>query len=149
MRALGQQQLFMVREGEDDLDRALAVRGYEVADPVIVYACDSAGLGARDIPELAAIPGDGPLAIQREIWAAGGIGPTRLAVMARTGGAACYLLARVDDRPVGTAFVGVDADIAMLHALEVLPEARRRGVGANATIGAAAWAAGCGRIPWR
>ena len=51
------------------------------------------------------------------------------------------LLARTDDRPVGVAFVAIDNDIAMIHAIEVAPEHRRKGGGAILLHGAASFAA--------
>jgi GNAT superfamily N-acetyltransferase len=75
-----------------------------------------------------------------EIWAAGGVGPSRLAVMARAPEPRAYILGRLGDRPAGCGFVALHGPVAMLHALEVAPAARRQGLGAQMTLGAAAWA---------
>jgi ribosomal protein S18 acetylase RimI-like enzyme len=40
-----------------------------------------------------------------------------------------FLMSRVGDRPAGAAFVALDQDVAMIHAIEVLPERRRQGAG--------------------
>ncbi len=138
---MGQTPLFQPRAGDEALDRALAAEGYAIIDPVVAHVAPVGALARRDLPRLAAIPCAAPLAIQAEIWAAGGIGPARLAVMDRAVSPKTYLLGRIGDRPVGTAFVAVHDGVAMVHALEVVPEARRQGVGANLMVGAANWAA--------
>ena len=52
-----------------------------------------------------------------------------------------YLFSRHDiDKPGGCAFVAMDGDIAMLHALEIVPAARRKGVGRALLQRAANWA---------
>lgn len=140
MRDLGQHPLFMVRPSDDDLDAQLAARNYAVFDPVIAYAADVQKLAALDMPELAGIPCDQPLAIQKEIWAQGGIGDPRLAVMARAPNPKSYLIARHLGRPSGTGFIAIHNQIAMLHALEIDPSFRRQGVGKGTTIAAARWA---------
>lgn len=138
--ALGQDPLFMIRDGDDALDATLETMGYRIKDPVTLYACAPAQLAAADSPELSAIICAKPIARQREIWAEGGIGAARLAVMARAKGARAYILARQNDRPVGAGFVACDGDIAMLHALEIHRDMRNCGAGRAASIGAARWA---------
>lgn len=152
MQALGQDPLFMLTEADDALDRALEARGYAVIDPVVAYAAPVADL-VRPLPPLAAFAHWPPLAVTTEIWAEGGIGPARLAVMARVGGPHTALLARSGPRagsdgradPEGEAcsgacFVAISGNIAMLHALEVLPAQRRNGAGRHLLQAAAQWA---------
>lgn len=140
MRAMGQTPLFMLRAGEEDLDAALAARGYVVVDPVVMYACPIAQMTDIPIPRVTAFTIWEPLAIMAEIWAQGGIGPGRLEVMARaqvkTG-----LLARWNEQPAGAGFVGVADGIAMAHAIEVLPHQRKQGVAGWMMRKAAFWAA--------
>jgi GNAT superfamily N-acetyltransferase len=140
MRELNQRPLFMVRSTDAALDSWLQARGYEVVDPVTIYAAPVAEL-ARQLPLTAATPSWPPLAVQAEIWEAAGIGPARLEVMARAA-EKVTLLGRTGDLPAGTAFVAADGDVGMLHALEVDPAARRRGVGAALMAAAANWLAG-------
>ena len=123
MRALGQRPLFMVREGEDHLDRMLAAHGYELNDPVNIYAMPVSELAAQQAPLTSGIPVWPPLAIMREIWAEAGIGPARLAVMARAPFPKTALIGRTEDKPAGVAFVAT---------------------GRNLLIRAAQWAAGEG-----
>jgi N-acetylglutamate synthase len=52
-----------------------------------------------------------------------------------------WLLGRLADRPAGCAFVACHGPVAMLHALQVAPDRRRRGLGGRLTRAAAAWAA--------
>ncbi len=137
---LGQDKLFQLRPEEAELDKALELRGYEVLDPVDLLACSVEHLTA-EIHRLAAIPCWPPLAMQAEIWAEGGIGPARLDVMTRAEGPKTALLGRHDNKGIATAYVACHGPIAMLHALEVAPEARRQGVGHVMMHGAANWAA--------
>lgn len=144
MRVWGQVPLFMVRAGEDALDAMLAARGYEVRDPVIVYEAEAADLAALPLPPVTAFPSWPPMAVQREVWAEGGIGPERLAIMARVTGRKTSLLGRADDAPAGTAFVAISGDCAVVHALEVRAEVRRQGLGRSLMVAAARWAQGAG-----
>lgn len=138
MRAWGQRPLVMVRTGEDALDAALAAHGWSVHDPALLLAAPADAFAFAVTPE-EAIDCDGPLACMSEIWAAGGIGPGRLAVMERAPQPKTWLLGRRGDRPSACAFVAAYGPIAMLHALEVAPQARRAGQGEMLTRAAAAW----------
>jgi ribosomal protein S18 acetylase RimI-like enzyme len=140
MRALGQVPLFMLRDGEDRLDALLAARGHAVADQTDGFAAPLAALDMPPPPRLAAIPAWPPLAIQRDLWAEAGIGPARLAVMDRAPFPKTSLLARMDDRAAGTAFIGLHDGMAMVHALEIHPRFRRRGLGRHMMAGAIHWA---------
>jgi N-acetylglutamate synthase len=143
MRGWGQRPLFMVRPGEDALDAALADRGYARHDPSILLAAPVAAL-AEPVLDATAIDCEGRLARMEEIWAAGGIGPARLAIMDRVAGPRAFLLGRLGDRPSACGFVAIADGVAMLHALEVAPVARRQGIGARLSRAAAHWAAGHG-----
>ena len=136
---VGQSPLVMIRQGEDALDALLAAEGYRIVDPVVIYLAPTAML-TGELPHLAAFPVWPPLAIQAEVWAAGHIGPERIAVMHRVTGPKTSIFARTDDRAAGVAFVGVAGDIAMLHALEVSYAMRRKGAAANMMRAAANWA---------
>ncbi len=141
MRALEQARLFMISGQDRALDAALEARGYYIKDPVTMFACPVERLAALDKKGLAASWVDAPLEVMKEIWAAGGIGEGRLGVMARAKGPKTTLLGRLKDTPVGAAYVAMHGDIAMLHALEVLPPYRRQGLGLAMTAAAATWAA--------
>lgn len=144
MRGWGQRPLVRIREGEAALDASLAARGYLQIEPSLLMIAPAAPLASGDPRGLGAIRSAAPLAIQREIWAAGGIGPARLAVMERSGPPRVFLLARAGDRPAAVAFAAADGAVAMLHAL-LVPEAfRRRGLARGLTAAAAAWAVGQG-----
>ena len=140
MRALGQTPLFMVRAGEDRLDAALAAQGYRIKDPVVLYAAPAAQIATRRPPPVTAFTVWPPLATQAEIWAQGGIGPGRLAVMERAPDPKTTLLGRADDRPAGTVYVGSGLGCAMIHALEVAAAHRRKGLARHLTVAAAFWA---------
>ena len=84
-----------------------------------------------------------PLAIMREIWAEGGIGPARLAVMDRARPVQDRLIARLSDRAVGCGFCAIHDGIAMLHAVEIAPAYRRQGA-ARTMLHGRHWAQGQG-----
>jgi GNAT superfamily N-acetyltransferase len=135
--------LMLIRDGDAALDAALDARGWRVVDPVVAYAGPVADLTA-ELPPLATFPHWPPLEIARSIWAEGGIGPARLAVMTRVTGPKVAILARSGDRPSGVAFVACHGSEAMLHALEVRPESRLQGAGQALLRAAANWAAAQG-----
>lgn len=139
MRALAQQPLFMLREGQTRLQDRLEACGYRCVDPSVIYAAPVAAI-AQEPPAISLYPVWPPLAIMRSIWADGGIGPARMQVMARVRGPKAGLIARSHDRAAGAAFCALHGDIAMVHAVEVAPALRRKGVARNIVQGAAFWA---------
>lgn len=139
MRRLHQYPLFLIRNGETDLDSALASRGYDVVDPVQLMVCPVNALTDVPIPRVTTFTIWEPLAIMAEIWAQGGIGPARLDVMSRAA-VKTAILARWNEKPAGVGFVAVDREIAMVHAVEVLPDQRRQGVAQWIMRQAAFWA---------
>ena len=141
MLALDQARLFMISGKDTALDSALEARGYAVKDPVTMFASPVEFLAQHDPKGVTAIRTKAPLEVMKEIWAAGRIEKGRLAVMDRAKGPKTCLLGRVDDRPAGAAFVAMHGDAAMLHALEILPAHRRKGLGLAMTAAAASWAA--------
>ncbi len=138
---LGQTPLFMIRDGDKALDRLLETESYQIKDPVIAYAAPISAIATERPPPITCFETWPPLAVQEEIWAAGGIGPSRLAVMDRATGPKTSIFGRIDDRPAGTGFIAIQGDIAMLHALETLAEHRRRGLGRHMLRAMAFWAA--------
>lgn len=138
MRDMDQQPLFMIRQGDDTLDKLLDSEGYKLIDPVTLYTLPITQLTDVPIPRVTAFTVWEPLAIMVEIWAKGGIGPARLNVMGRakvkTG-----ILARWNEQPAGVAFAGVHDNICMAHAVEVLPHQRRQGVAEWMMRAAAFW----------
>ena len=131
--------LVLIRPGEERLDAALADRGWQLVDPVVAYAAPLSLLVA-DLPPLTAFAHWPPLQIARLIWEEGGLGPARVRVMDRVAGPKTVLLARQEDRPAGSAFVACAGEDAMLHALEVRPDLRRKGTGVTLIRAAANWA---------
>ncbi|WP_103334242.1 GNAT family N-acetyltransferase [Pseudotabrizicola formosa] len=140
MTGLGQDPLFLIREGDGALDQALQSRGYRVVDPVVAYEAPCHVLADPAPPPMSAFAHWPPLAICAEIWAEGDIGAARLAVMQRAAGPKCVLLGRVNDQPAGVAFVAMHHGVAMLHALEVRCKARRQGSAHHILRAAAGWA---------
>lgn len=141
MRDWGQEPLFRVSEGQAALDERLERAGYRRHDPVALYAAPVAALDDGRDETARVIRVRAPLAIVDEIWLRGGIGPGRRAVMERAPAPKATLLARAGDRPAGVAFVGLDGDVAMIHAIEVVPAHRRLGAGEMLLRGAASFAA--------
>lgn len=146
MRALGQSPLFMVRPDEKALDRWLEARNYERIDPVVLYGIAANRIAEKSPPSMAILSWP-PLAAQKDIWAAGGIGPARIDVMARSTCPKTAILGRTGDRAAATVFVAANDEVAMLHALETQPNYRRQGVGRRLVSAAAFWAVRTG-APW-
>ncbi|MFQ5437379.1 MAG: GNAT family N-acetyltransferase [Paracoccaceae bacterium] len=140
MRRWGQEPVFMLRAGNAPLDDRLDALGYRLVDPVLLFAGNLARIAAVQVEPLDAIPSVEPLAIMRELWKRNGIGISRVAVMARARGPKTHLFSRHRDAPAGCAFVAVDGDVAMLHALAVDPPFRRDGVARRLMARAATWA---------
>lgn len=122
------------------LDSLLEAKGWRVHDPVSLYMIQSAQLAALDLAPARGFAIWPPLAIQREIWAANGIGPDRLAVMERAAVPRSAILGRLEDRSAGVAYVAAANGIAGLHALAVSPDYRRNGIARLMMIRAARWA---------
>ncbi len=139
-RALGQSGLFMILDGQDDLDRMLAARGYRIKDPVAIYGAPVADLARPSADPMTAFAIWPPLEIMRDVWAEDNVGPARLAIMDRVTGPKTAILGRVQDRVSGVAFVATEGRRAMLHALHVTPGLRRQGSAVHIMRKAAAWA---------
>jgi GNAT superfamily N-acetyltransferase len=140
MRAQDQRPLFMIRQGEGALDALLAARGYDRIDEVTTYVAPVDLLTDRSIPHVTCFTVWAPLAIMTEIWAQGGIGPARLAVMDRAA-VKTGILARWNEKPGGVAFAAVHGGICMVHAVEVVAHQRKQGVAEWIMRAAAFWAA--------
>lgn len=139
MRALGQTPLFMIRHDDAALDAMLEARGYRVVDPVNLWLAPVETLTAEPLPRGKTYIVWEPLAIQIDLWARGGIGPGRIAVMERVTAPKTAIIGRHDHTPAATAFVAIHDGVAMIHALEVPEASRRRGVAALVCRQAAVW----------
>lgn len=139
-RAWGQRPMFRVPQQDERLRDALAARGYAAETPTAIMQADCAALLAEPVPEMTCFTIWPPLAIQCDLWAAGSINPARQAVMPRVLPPHTSVLGRLDDRAAGAAFVVADGPVAMIHAIEVAPQFRRRGLAGWMIRAAAAWA---------
>ena len=139
-RAAGQEALFMVLGNQTGLDALLDAEGYVTRDDTVALAIATSDMAAPP-PRVTCFDIWPPLAVQEEIWAEGGIDRARLAVMHRAAGPKTGLFGRIGDRPAGTGFVAMSDGVAMLHALEILPRARRQGLAGHMMRAAAHWAA--------
>lgn len=145
MREAGQKPLFMIREGEAALDAQLDAAGYVIKDPVTMYAAPVEKIATKRPPPVTTFEVHGqPLTVQAELWAAGGIGAGRLAIMDRARPPKTTILGRLNDQPAGSVYVGIAADCAMIHALEISLNFRRQGLAGYLTRAAAFWAKGNG-----
>jgi len=129
MRQIDQTPIFMIRHGQGELDTALEAKGFVVKDPVNLYLAPVSKIATKRPPPVTSFEVYPPLAAQREIWADGGVGPERLAIMDRVKGPKTTILGRISDTPAGTGFVAMSGKIAMLHALETHKPFRRQGLG--------------------
>lgn len=143
-RAWGQPPLVRALDDDARLNAFLDAQGWRRFKPTAILTRPVTALTDRPVPGMAAFAIWPPLAIQREVWAAGGVGPERLAVMERVAGPKAALLGRLRDRVAGTAFVAAHGPVAFIHAVEVEPGLRRHGVGATLVRKAALWAADAG-----
>ncbi|WP_353474700.1 GNAT family N-acetyltransferase [Salipiger sp. H15] len=143
-RMMRQEPLFMIRAGETALDVALESRGYDLIDPVNLWVCKIGKLTETEPHRMSAFALWEPLAVMREIWAAGGIGPARVGVMERAMGPKTSIFGRVSDKPAGAGYCAIHDGIAMVHALEVLEAHRGKGLGRAMMRRAAIWAEGKG-----
>jgi GNAT superfamily N-acetyltransferase len=135
----GQRPLFMIRDGEDAFDAMLAALGYVIKDPVHMYAVAVTDI-VQPLDSERTFEAWPPLAVQAEIWAQGGIGLERMAIMDRARDPKTTLLGRVDDAPAGSAYVAITGDCAMIHAVEIAQTYRRNGLARDLMIAAARWA---------
>jgi GNAT superfamily N-acetyltransferase len=139
MRGMGQQPLFMIREGDGALDALLAARGYDLIDEVQLYVAPVEALMDRPIPRVTCFAIWEPLAIMEEIWATDGVGPARLAVMERAS-VKTGILSRWNEKPAGAAFAAIHDGVAMVHGVVTLEHQRRQGVAQWMMRAAAFWA---------
>ena len=146
MEDRGGPRLFMIREGmatpgDGRLSAILSGLGYGAISPTVMMVAPAAPIAALDLPRVRAFHVWEPLAIQHDIWDAGGILPPRRAVMMRADCPKTALLGRLNDHPACAGFLGFDArhGLSMLHALYVLPHQRRQGMARNALTVAARW----------
>lgn len=135
-----QSSMFRVLNDDTRLATALQQMGYRSEKPTVIMSAPLDRLTDQDIPPITAFAVWPPLAIQREIWAAGNIGPARQAVMDHVALPKTSVLGRTDDRAAGAGFVAIDNQVAMIHAVEVLAEWRRRGLAGWMVREAAFWA---------
>ncbi len=139
MREMGQQPLFMIREGDDALDAMLMARDYDLIDEVRLYVAPVEALMDKPIPRVTCFAIWEPLAIMEEIWQTDGVGPARLDVMGRAA-VKTGILSRWNEKPAGAAFAAVHEGTAMVHAVVTLEHQRRQGVAQWMMRAAAFWA---------
>lgn len=137
-RSEGRPALFRLHQGDEVFDAMLGERGYECVDPTLCFVADVTTFPPPPVDTGYAVwP---PIAVQRDIWTAGGIGRSRLAIMERSTCQKTSFLGRADDLPAGACFAAVDGEIAMVHALEISPAGRRKSVARHLMAHAAHWA---------
>lgn len=140
MRDLDQPLIFQIRPGDEALDMALQSRGYQIKDPVHLFAAPVENLIAGRNKPSTVFDTWPMLAITKSLWAEAGIGPGRIAVMERANTPKTVFLARHNDRPAGVAFAAIHNAIAMIHAVEVSEFARKQGNGTKMMCGFGNWA---------
>lgn len=135
-----QSPIFRVSDSETRLAEALSSRGFRDHTPTVMMTAPVATLTSLAVPPVTSFALWPPLAIQRELWEEQGIGAARQAVMARVAAPKAALLGRIEDRAAAVAFAAEVKGIAVLHALEVLPAMRRKGLAGWILREAAFWA---------
>ncbi|AUH33791.1 GNAT family N-acetyltransferase [Paracoccus tegillarcae] len=139
-RGWNQPAVFRVMDDNTDLRAALEARGFAPSTPTAIMTCAADRLTDQPIPTITTFAVWPPLAIQRDIWAAGSINPARQAVMDAVPAPRASVLGRIKDRAAGAAFVAIHGDVAMVHAVEILPDWRRLGLAGWMMRQAAFWA---------
>lgn len=139
--AWGQRPLFRAWDDESDLIAALTGNGFAVETPTLVMSAPVASLTDEPLPPVTTFAVWPPMAIQRDIWAAGSITPARQAVMDRVAHPKTSILGRMQDRAAGSAFAAICGPVAMVHGVEVLGPFRRQGLAGWMMRQAAFWAA--------
>ncbi|GLQ35549.1 N-acetyltransferase [Amylibacter marinus] len=129
--SMGQAPLFMIRPTDNALDCALAQRGFEIVDPVVLLA---KSLGTTRPTAHSCYPQCTPE--MQAIWAAGGIDQPRIDVMQRAAGPKCFTYLTEG----AVAFSALHQGICMTHAVEVAPDARRQGLGRRIMQDIECWA---------
>ncbi len=140
MMQMEQTPLFQIRLHDHALDTQLAALNYRLIDPVRILAAPIEALTSSTPPPISTFLLPDPLEIMKELWAEGGIGPERLAVMQRVGLPKTSVLGRVKDRASGVAFAAIHEKTVFCHALEVTEGLRRQGTAVNMLRAAAIWA---------
>ena len=127
----------MIRGSDQHLDHKLAVLDYDIVDPVVILIAP--------IDKLFVTPPKQNHHIDRlyvpdnnavKIWSAGGIDQKRLNVMKRVMTRKVILSAG----EMGVAFAAIYGDIAMVHAVEVASNHRRKGVANTLMYESCLWA---------
>ncbi|WP_312529490.1 GNAT family N-acetyltransferase [Paracoccus sp. (in: a-proteobacteria)] len=135
-----QPAMFRLWDTDHDHAQALGAQGYHGQNPTLALACPIAALTQIPVPSLTVFQIWPPLAILSEIWEAGQISKPRQAAMMRVNLPRTTLLGRLDDHAAAAGFVAVDGDVAMIHAIQVEPRMRRRGMAEWMLREAAFWA---------
>ncbi len=143
MEAMGQQVLFTLSP-DHRYDALLAESGYDLVDRTLLYHCPIAHLADRSVPLVTAFPIWPPLQLAKDIWADGGIGVDRVAVMERATCERTAILGRVNDRAGGVVYAGLHEGCVMIHALEISVSQRRFGLATSLMVAAAHWGAARG-----
>ena len=130
----------MIRDVDKKLKQMLDENAYKYIDAVNSY-CTSCNSILRSIaPGLSAFDIWESLEIPIYIWARLGFDKSRIAVMERADCTKTSLVMRCDNHPAEAAYIDIYNGIAMVHAQEILPSQRHKGVGAIAIRHAAIWA---------
>lgn len=80
------------------------------------------------------------LHVMNELWEGGGIGADQRALMQRAPDPKAGILARIGQALGGVCFVALHGEIAVIHALHVEPDKRRKAVAAHLMKAAAVYA---------
>lgn len=131
---------FQLWPGDEALDAALEARGYLRYDRSALMVRPLTAPWPAPEKDCVAVEVRCPLAALDALWASGGVGAERRAVLARAKGPKALFLGRVGMAPAGAVAVVVDRDVAVTQALWVEPAFRGKGL-ARCLMGAAGAAA--------
>jgi GNAT superfamily N-acetyltransferase len=135
-----QDKLFMIKKNEILLDEALSASGYRVIDPTNIWSISSKNLSIQKTLPVKTFTIFPPLAIQRELWRASHIPPSRIEIMDRVKTHKTTIFGRINAKPAASAFVAVSNEVAMVHALVVDQKCRQQGMGKFVMQKVGSWA---------
>lgn len=119
---------FQLWPEDETLDAALDARGYTAYDRSLLMARPASLPWPAKDERCVAVEVRTRLAGLETLWADGGVGPARQAVLARTGSRATIFLGRVDMAPAGAVAIVQDGEVAVTQALWVMPAHRGCGL---------------------
>jgi len=144
MQALGQPNIFQIRNKDEDLDILLKEKGYSLVDKTVIYTGNIVEISGLRVPPVTTFNVWPYLSIMKSIWEKGGITDARLSVMRRCNVRKTAILGRIENKAAGCAFISQSEGVSIIQSVFVLPQYRRKGLSRYIISEAAKWGVGEG-----